>query len=342
MSHIVEQLGRSSAAGVVEGRPKPALSVKLLLSVLIASLLHGFIAYSQRPFELGVPFELLLGTVNFVVVVFLFGSISTLIYYRKNLLLTLAVVPVIFMSLLLSKTDMVWIAMAGWSAVLAPSVLCGRLALYNYSIPRIFFTSVAALILFGSLQMIPMWQALTSSEEIAQLILETEPALSASGYTAENTGRIKDFLSFFLRVLPALTVMSIIVQFALGFWLFARWQIIRGNKNLNLPPFSFWRIPFSITPLVLLGVLLRLFGNDSMTIIADNLLLILTLLYSLTGISLLGFLMQKSRFGIYLKLIIYLMIFLSHIYGMAILALLGFVDSFFDWRQKYPLPTGLK
>ncbi|MCH9024616.1 MAG: DUF2232 domain-containing protein [candidate division Zixibacteria bacterium] len=190
--------------------------------------------------------------------------------------------------------------------------------------------------------MIPMWQALTSSEEIAQLILETEPALSASGYSAENAGQIKEFLSFFLRVLPALTVMSIIMQFALGFWLFARWQFIRGNKNLKLPPFSSWRIPFSFTPLVLSGVLLRLFGNDSMTIIADNLLLILTLLYSLTGISLLGFLMQKSRLGIYLKLIIYLMIFLSHIYGMAFLALLGFVDSFFDWRQKYPLPIGLK
>ncbi|MCH9024682.1 MAG: hypothetical protein IH931_05040, partial [candidate division Zixibacteria bacterium] len=193
MSHIVEQLGRSSAASAVEGRPKPALSVQLLLSVLVASFLHGFIAYSKRPFELGVPVELLLGTVNFVVVVFLFGSISTLIYYRKNLQLSLVVVPAIIMSLLLTKSDMVWVAMAGWSAVLAPSVLCGRLALYNHSIPRIFLTSVTALILFGSLQMIPMWQALTSSEEIAQLILETEPALSASGYSTENAEQVKKF-----------------------------------------------------------------------------------------------------------------------------------------------------
>ena len=342
MSHIVEQIGRSSAASAVEGRPKPALPVKLLLSVLIASFLHGFIAYSKRPFELGVPVELLFGTVNFVVVVFLFFSISTIIHYRKNLPLMLAVVPAIIMSLLLTKSDMVWVAIAGWSAVLAPSVLCGRLALYNHSIPRIFLTSVVALVLFGSLQMIPMWQALTSSEEIAQLILETEPALSASGYSAENAEQIKKFLSFFLRVLPALTVMSIIMQFALGFWLFARWQFIRGNKNLKLPHFSSWRIPFTFTPLILSGVLLRLFGNDSMTITADNLLLILTLLYSLTGLSMLDFLMKKGRLSIYLKLIVYLMIFLFHIYGMAFLALLGFVDSFFDWRQKYPLPIGSK
>ena len=342
VSHIVEQLGRSSAASAVEGSPKPAVPVQLLLLVLMASFLHGFIAYSKRPFELGVPVELILGTLNFVVVVFLFGSISTVIYYRRNLQLSLVVLPAILMSLLLTKSDMVWVAMAGWSAVLAPSVLCGRLALHNHSVSRIFLASVVALVLFGSLQMIPMWQALTSSEEIAQLILETEPALSASGYSAENAGQIKEFLTFFLRVLPALTVMSIIMQFALGFWLFARWQFIRGNKSLRLPHFSSWRIPFSFTPLVLSGVLLRLFGNDSMTIIADNLLLFLTLLYSLTGISLLGFLLQKSRLSIYLKLIVYLMLFLSHIYGLAFLALLGFVDSFFGWRQKYPLPIGLK
>ena len=326
----------------MEGRPKPALPVQLLLSVLIASFLHGFIAYSKRPFELGVPVELLLGTVNFVVVVFLFGSISTIIYYRKNLKLSLVVVPAIIMSLLLTKSDMVWVVVAGWSAVLAPSVLCGRLALYNYSIPRIFLSAVAALVLFGSLQMIPMWQVLASSQEIAQLILETETALSASAYSAENAGQIKKFLTFFLRVLPALTIMSIIVQFTLGFWLFARWQFIRGNKNLRPPPFSSWKIPFSFTPLVLSAVLLRLFGNDSMTIVADNLLLILTLLYSFTGISLLGFLMQKSQLSIYLKLIVYLLLFLFHIYGLAFLALIGFADSFFDWRQKYPLPTGLK
>ena len=136
--------------------------------------------------------------------------------------------------------------------------------------------------------------------------------------------------------------MSIIMQFALGFWLFARGQFIRGNKKLKLPHFISWRIRFSFTPLILSGVLLRLFGNDSMTIVADNLLLILTLLYSLTGLSLLGFLMQKSRLSIYLKLILFLVIFMFHIYGMAFLALLGFVDSFFDWRQKYPLPIGLK
>ncbi len=327
---------------MVEGRPKPALPVQLLLSVLIASFLHGFIAYSKRPFELGVPFELLLGTVNFVVVVFLFGSISTIIYYRKNLQLSLVVAPAIIMSLLFTKSDMILVVVAGWSAVLAPSVLCGRLALYNHSIPRIFLASVTALVLFGSLQMIPMWQALTSSEEIAQLILETETVLSANAYSAENAEQVKNFLTFFLRVLPALTVMSIIIQFALGFWLFARWQFIRGNKNFKLPHFNTWKLPFSFTPLVLSAVLLRLFGNDSMTIIADNLILILTLLYTFTGISLLGFLMQKSQLSIYLKLVAYLMLFLFHIYGLAFLALLGFVDSFFDWRRKYPLPIGSK
>jgi len=314
----------------------------LLLSVLIASFMHGFIAYSQRPIEIGVPFELLLGTLNFVVVVFLFFGISTMTYYRRNLPLILVVVPAIIMSLLLTKSNMVWVAMAGWSAVVAPSVICGRLAQYNYSVTKVFTASVVVLVLFGSLQMIPMWQTITSSEEIAQLILETEPALAASGYSAENAKQIREFLTFFLRILPALSVLSIIMQFALGFWLFARWQFIRGKANLRLPPLVSWRIPFSFTPLILIGVLLRLFGNDWVVISADNLLFVLTLVYSVTGLSLLVFLMQKGGLSIYLKLIIYLVIFLSHIYGLAFMALLGFVDSFFDWRQKYPLPIGFK
>ncbi len=342
MSHIVEQLGRSSAASAVEERPKPAVPVQLLLSVLIASFVHGFIAYSQRPIEIGVPVELLLGTFNFIVVIFLFFGVSTMIYYRKNLQLIVVVVPAIIMSLLLTKSNLVWVAMAGWSAVLAPSVICGRLAQYNYTVSRIFTASVAALVLFGSLQLIPMWQAMASSEEIAQLILETEPLLSASAYSSENAEQVKKFLKFFLRVLPALTVISIVMQFALGFWLFARWQFIRGNKNLKLPHLASWRIPFSFTPLILLGVLLRLFGNDALAIIADNLLFVLTLIYSLTGLSFLVFLMHKGQLSVYLKLTVYLVIFLFHIYGLAFMALLGFVDSFFDWRQKNPLPIGFK
>jgi hypothetical protein len=265
-----------------------------------------------------------------------------MVLYRKNLLLAALVVPAVVMSLVLTKSDMNWITIAGWSAVIAPSVICGRLAVYNYSISKIFSVSVVVLVMFGSVQMIPMWQTMTSSEAIAQLILETEPALTAAGYSAEYAEEIKSFLSFFLRVLPALTVMSVIMQFALGFWLFARWQSAKGNNNFALPRYTNWRVHFAFTPILLLGVLSRLFGNDAITIVADNILLVTAMFYSITGLALLEFLMQRARVNIYLKLAVYLLIFLFHIIGFAAVALLGFVDSFFDWRRKYPLPLGFK
>jgi hypothetical protein len=247
------------------------------------------------------------------------------------------------MSLILSKSEMMWIAIAGWSAVIMPSMICGRLASQNYSIARVFSVSVIVLVVFGSVQMIPMWQMMASSGEVAQLMMETDPLLSAFGNSAEYSEQIKSFLSFFLRVVPALSILSVILQFAIGFRLFAgRLSSFGSYYKLTLPPFVTWRIAFSFTPLLLLGVVFRLFGNETMMIIADNMLLILSVFYSFTALALFEFFMKRFHFSIYLKLLVYLLLILSHIIGFALLVLLGFVDSFFDWRRKYPLPSGFK
>ena len=77
-------------------------------------------------------------------------------------------------------------------------------------------------------------------------------------------------------------------------------------------------------------------------LVADNLLLILAVFYSVTGIALMEFFMKKFYVSMLGRILIYILLFLSHVIGFALLAFLGFVDSFYDWRRKYPLPLDIK
>jgi hypothetical protein len=215
-------------------------------------------------------------------------------------------------------------------------------------LPKVFGAAVCAVILFSAVQLYPLWSKLfESAADLAKMMMaDLGEALTAVGYSesvAQNlTEQIGGFYEILLRIIPSLSLMAAMFQFALAFWLFVTWLIKRGGSTFGFPKFISWKIPFALTVILLAGILMRLLGNDFLTLVADNMILILAVVYSIAGIAMLEFFMKKFRFGGISRFLIYFLLLVTHIIGFAFLGLVGFVDSFFDWRRKYPLPLDYK
>jgi len=69
-------------------------------------------------------------------------------------------------------------------------------------------------------------------------------------------------------------------------------------------------------------------------VIVDNLLLLLSVFYCVTGLALIEFWFRRLRLPGLLRIVMYLLLLPAGFFGYLTLALVGFVDSFFDWRHR--------
>lgn len=347
MNHIVEKqenpVEKVSAQQTVRINPLWFLSL-----VFFSMALHSLVAYANRPFQTNILFELLFGAVNFAVVLMIYYGISRIAFAGQFLFLGIAALVSVSVGAFLTK-DVPAVTMgAGWMTVILSSLVCGVLASKKIALAKVFAFSLGVLAVFASIQLFPLWAKLfESAADLVNLMVDDiSENLLAWGYSEAKIQSIGEQMRVIsngmLRILPAMSLMAAMFQFAIAFWFFARWLSSRGAGYANFPSFILWKIPFVLTPALLIAVSMRLLGNDLMVLIADNLILILAMVYSIAGIALLEFFMKKFRFGVISRIIIYFLFLVTHVVGFAFLAVAGFIDSFFDWRRKYPLPLDIK
>lgn len=311
-------------------------------------LVHGLVAYAQRPFETTLLLELGLGVINFAAILTMYYGISRLSYSGRYLIVGIFSVLSITAGAVLSEEVGVLSMGAGWAAVLVSAVSCGVFAARQVRFPHVFAISLLLLTAFAALQLFPLWsKVIVQAHEVADALgTDLKETMAIGGYSQAEIQNISQefsvLLAAFFRLVPAFSLMAAMFQFAMGFWLFVRWLNRSGNRHAAFPNFIHWKMPFMLTAFLILGILLRLLGNKTMVLIADNLLLILAVFYAIAGIALIEFFMKRFRFGLLSRFLIYLLFLLTHIVGFALLMLLGFTDSFFDWRRKYPLPLDIK
>ena len=139
--------------------------------------------------------------------------------------------------------------------------------------------------------------------------------------------------AFSVRLAPASTIISGIVQLSLGLlwliWRMGQAEPARGEVRR----FTFWKVPFALTPVTGIAVLARLLGNEQIQLIADNALLVLAIFYSVCGLALMEFILHRFKVSLFVRILFYLLLFLTQVAGLLVMVLLGFVDSFLDWRK---------
>ena len=105
---------------------------------------------------------------------------------------------------------------------------------------------------------------------------------AADAYAVQFTGLAEASA----RLVPATTLMNLVAQFMLGFLWFLRRGLPAERAAVMLRPVTRWKVPFALTPVVVAAALGRLLGNDTVVLVADNVIMALSLFYCVGGLAL--------------------------------------------------------
>jgi hypothetical protein len=207
----------------------------------------------------------------------------------------------------------------------------------------------AAVVAIGALAILgPKWELLMGGFRIVgeESIALFKQTMTTMGYHAgaveESTVQIQKMWNGFVRVIPAMTLMSLVTQFTIGFLWFLMRPGSTSDDSIRMEPFSRWKMPFGLTPVLLVAVIGRLTGGDTVTLVADNVLLVLSIYYCVGGLALLAHGFQRFKVTVLVKIMFYVMLVLAGVIGYVVIGLVGFIDSFADWRKVNNPPIELK
>ena len=204
---------------------------------------------------------------------------------------------------------------------------------------RLFAWGTLVVLVGGAVMFAPQWRqqmelfamlGRESAETLRQSLLNMGYQPEAATANADVIARLGYAVS---RLLPAVTLMNLVAQFTVGFlWFLARGLPAERSVAL-LKPFSLWKVPFALTPLLVAAALGRLLGNNTVILVADNVIMALSLFYCVGGLALVTHVFARLKAPLFVKILFYVMLALTGLLGYLFTVLLGFVDSFADWRK---------
>ena len=223
--------------------------------------------------------------------------------------------------------------------ILFTGTIVGRLTLKRTDQKKVFFASVITIIVFALAKFYPQLinYVEASNEFVKSLIADIEVYLATGNYSTSESAQVMDsarkVFHMMGRVMPALIVLNVIMQFAFGYLVFI---YVTGRYELKqqlIAPFKYWKMPYMAMLFLLVAIPMRIFGVEPFIIIADNIIAFLTVFYSVTGLALIEFYLRAFKLSRLMRILFYLMIFFSQMIGLLAAALLGFIDSFTNWRN---------
>ena len=316
------------------------------IPVIVAMLAFSVTLYGGSSEKTNFLLSLTVTPVNYVLAMYLYYGIARLTFERQALWLLVSATLAVGLSCVLMGTNQFFLALAGWGALLGGGVVSGHMSLHGYRPRTVFSVSLGVVFAMAVLQLYPLWHEVLSTmpETTRMLVEEARRQLTLIGESPEHIRKgLESFqlmMGVVMRLLPAEMLLGIAAQLAVGYVLFLRW--IEKNRMIppQLEPFRYWKMPFSVMPVLVLSAAVRLLGGESFQLIADNALAVLAAFYSITGLALVEYYLRKTQLSLLMRTLFYVMLFLfplvsqigSLVLGVAI-ALTGFVDSFADWRR---------
>ena len=229
--------------------------------------------------------------------------------------------------------------MANTAMIPLAAVLVGRRARIDKSQLRLYLVGLATVVLGGLVMFVTQWSDLMRMAQLVgqESVIELKNSMVTLGYhadAAEEYGhQFQQVLSASVRVIPAAMIMNLVTQFSVGFL----WFLLRpgpvGLAAGRLQPFKRWKVPFGLTPLLLVAVSGRLVGGETITLAADNILLALSIYYCVGGLALVEHALGRMRMPLVVRVGFYIVLTLIGVIGYVLTELLGFIDSFADWRK---------
>jgi uncharacterized protein YybS (DUF2232 family) len=307
--------------------------------VVAAMLVYSFLVYGQWGGRTADAPALFTAGITYFLAMYLYYGVARLAYQQHTYFLWGGATTAIVISYLLLGVTGLWAVLTGWSMLLFAGALSGRLTLTGHSQRRVYLVGAVTVAVIFTVQSLPMWgDFMRVAPEFANSLLEQwEQSLIGMGYSSDAVQQIlkesRKLIDILIRIIPAVTVMSALLQFTVGYLAFV-WWVDRNNRlSARLVPFVHWKVPFSLAPVVIISLLMRFFGGETLQLIGDNVLAIMTMYYCVAGLAVIEYYLRKLHVSRMMKVFFYVLMFFTQLIGFFVAALVGFVDSFAEWRK---------
>lgn len=305
----------------------------------------GLVAFPLVNFSLGMGrvwfiVSLTGAGLGYVLAVYLYRGVPGLVSRGRWLLLATAVVVGVtlaavtvpqharYMMFMTVATVVGTGAVVGWRT----SVEGNSLRLYLYG---------AVVVAAGAVAIwAPQWPLLMDGvRQMGPKLVEEFKSMSGmTGLSADELALVETrtltMTNFVSHLIPAGTVMTVVMQYSIGMvWFLSRDAAVSARPHLKLSPFTQWRVPFALTPVLVLFGLVRLVGGETGALIGDNVLAALSVYYCIGGLALVEHIWKKVGLATLLKVAFYILLTFTGLFGYLGMVLLGFLDSFFNWRK---------
>ena len=285
-------------------------------------------------------FTLLGGVIAYSLSIYLHYAVAYESWLSRHRLLLFLAATAFVVGYISSGYASLWIILTSWCSIVVAAFLAGRMTAAGRTPLVAYVTGGSAVVVFITLQYMPLWPEImrTASAAADTAVADMKTLITTLGMNAnvhpEDFERTRRVFRALIRIMPASTVLGALVPYTVGYLLFARKADKTDASRERSVPFVQWRIPFAVTPVLVAAMLMRLLGGESLTLIADNVLFCLAVFYSVAGLALIEFYLQRLRIPPALRILVYVGLFLAHIVSYFLTIVLGFIDSFADWRKR--------
>lgn len=174
--------------------------------------------------------------------------------------------------------------------------------------------------------------------------LEINPAFTtaSSDMQDEMMNNFKAWTAMSARLSPVALVFAPITQLSLGYLWFLYLGVKDGRLSMWDIRFSRWRMPWQLSPVLIIAIAMRLLGGETMQLIADNLITILALYYCVTGLALVAWFLKLLNLALWFRILFYIFLTITGLLGFVLVSVLSFIDSFRDFRRNTMVDLDLK
>lgn len=330
----------TDATGRVDRRKRPLPVVAAM--GLFAILAHGSLALPQ---EL-IIVSFLAAPAAYVLMMYLYFGLARLVLLRQFMWLAVGAVAAIALSLVTAGFSQLRVVLSGWGMLIAAGSLCGYLTRRAFRPRDIYIFCLTAMMGLAIIQYLPFWSQMIQAApyNVDAIAAEAQRQLTALGRSAERVqegvAAIRYMAEVVFRLAPAAILLSAVLQLSIGYFFFARWVDREHLAAPQLVPFTFWKMPFGVAPVLLAAMTMRLLGGDTLRLIADNAVLVLATFYGVAGLSLAEYFFRKLHLPVRFRIVVYALMVLIPLASRelaivvsAVISLIGLADSFADWRK---------
>ena len=308
----------------------------LVAGVVGAGIALVFVRYGVATGRFGAGLGGIALFVSYLVTIYLYAALAMLAYRRRYLVFWLLLPPAVAVSMAIAAPWSGGTVIAEWLMPFLAGLALGGLLRRTGKAAPAYTVGVVTVAVLSAVWTALQWDVLQEAvRQVGDSLAETVEIMTADGERFDSaTGeRVRIITAAVGRLLPSLFMVNHLAQYSLGGLAFFV-MVARHDPAAPRPaPFWEWRIPFGVMVLIPLAVAARFLLGETAALLADNLLAVLSVFYSVTGLALLEYGLRRIRLSPPLKVVVYILLLPAGLAGYLALSLAGLAESFFDWRH---------